>query len=114
MFFLFIYILFVFLVGMYASRLNRSIIGYVLLSLIISPLITFIILLVLGPTKSYEQEQADKLKAEMVEKQFVQLYLENPEFEEVSTLKRMYDDLTRYPNYRNVLAMEEAIKLMKK
>lgn len=109
MFFLFIYILFVFLVGMYASRLNRSVIGYVILSLIISPLITFIILLVLGPTKSYEQEQADKLKAEMVEKQ-----LENPEFEEVSTLKRMYDDLTRYPNYRNVLAMEEAIKLMKK
>ncbi|QBO63176.1 hypothetical protein G2494_00215 [Escherichia phage vB_EcoM_G2494] len=85
MFFLFIYILFVFLVGMYASRLNRSVIGYVLLSLI-----TFIILLVLGPTKSYEQEQADKLKAEMVEKQFVQLYLENPEFEEVSTLKRIH------------------------
>lgn len=114
MFFLFIYILFVFLVGMYASRLNRSVIGYVLLSLIISPLITFIILLVLGATKSYEQEQADKLKAEMVEKQFVKLYLENPEFEEVSTIKRMYDDLTRFPHYRNVLAMEEAIKLMKK
>ena len=33
MFFLFIYILFVFLVGMYASRLNRSVIGYVILSL---------------------------------------------------------------------------------
>lgn len=114
MFFLFMYLLFVFLVGMYASRLNRSVIGYVILSVIISPLITFIILLVLGDTKSVEQVEADKIRAEMVEKQFVQLYIANPEFEDIPTIKRLYDDLALHPHYRNIVAMEEAIKFMKK
>jgi hypothetical protein len=43
-----VYIFFVVLVGAWARSFNRSFLGYAFLSLIISPIITAIILLVLG------------------------------------------------------------------
>jgi MFS family permease len=50
-FFIF-YVVFLIVSGILANRYNRSVIGYVVLSLIISPLLTWIILLALGPNKS--------------------------------------------------------------
>lgn len=46
-----LYIFFTVLIGIYANRLNRNVVGWVICSLVISPLLTGLLLLVLGPSK---------------------------------------------------------------
>jgi len=52
-----LYIIFCIIVGSAASNRGRSGFGYFILSLIISPLITFIILLVLGENKNIREKR---------------------------------------------------------
>ncbi|WP_279152466.1 hypothetical protein [Photobacterium iliopiscarium] len=100
MFTAFIYILFVIAVGMYASSKNRSVIGWMFLSIFISPLLGFLFLAICSklPTKSEEEEKAkiqDAATQELnfLKEEFLSLYVKNPGFEEKPSLSNMYKEI---------------------
>lgn len=85
---------------MYASSKNRSVIGWMFLSIFISPLLGFIFLAICSklPTKSEKEEKAkiqDAATQELnfLKEEFLSLYVKNPNFEEKTSLSNMYKEI---------------------
>lgn len=59
------------LIGMMANNYGRNVVGFVLIAVLLSPLIAFIILLVVGKTeekKAQEMESQIRMRAEIEKK----------------------------------------------
>lgn len=88
------YVVFMVLTVLLANRYNRSKLGYFVLAIFISPVLTMLVLLVLGKKpEPAPMEYNPKDLNVLLKSQFVSLYEANPSNASFSKLKRIYDKI---------------------
>lgn len=88
---LILYVIFALLCGVYAQSKKRNFLGYALLAFIISPILTFFVILILGePQIKQCSKENGRLKTA-----FIECYVEGEDlYSKHPMLKCMYNDLT--------------------
>jgi hypothetical protein len=92
------WIIFAGLAGFYASKLNRNALGYFILSIFLSPLITFIFLLIAGENKNNQK------KASLESKKIYQRYRTEVQLDYDKALikaLKFYENYNLYPSQYN-------------
>ncbi|MGL4843832.1 MAG: hypothetical protein ACRC2Y_04335 [Aeromonas veronii] len=109
------------IIGFAAGSRNRSCIGWFLISLIISPLLAFVGLMLMGSAESDEEIAAKAKQANsaideynFVKSEFMTLYCNNPEFEKKPHIKELYLRLADEvePNINQLSTIKTAVQFM--
>lgn len=99
-----LYIVFVLLCGVYATTKKRNFLGYALLAFIISPILTFFVILIIGEYKEPQAKQCNKEHLRL-RTAFIECYVEGEDkYSKHPSLRLMYNDLTacRFVNSNDI------------
>ncbi len=107
--YLIFWVAFSIVVWVMAANRNRSGVGWFLLSLIISPIISILLLLVFGKLATEEEiKEVDDVKAD-----FIQLYCENEDFASKNpNFKRLFEDVSNNKDGITIAQLKDAINII--
>lgn len=118
----FFWLLFCAVAGALARSMNRSFLGWFMFSLVLSPLLGGVVLLVLGKAKSESEEQqatiqhnAIKSEYELVKAEFFTLYNSNDAIKNKEHINALYQRLNTEPSpdYSQLNTIKTAIEFMR-
>ncbi|WP_429142546.1 hypothetical protein [Aeromonas veronii] len=109
-------------IGFIASTKNRSSFNWFLLAVFFSPVLAGLGLMLMGSLESEEevkekknQQKSDQDQYQFVKSEFLELYMNNPEFESKTHIKALYDRVATEtePDIKQIETLKTAIQFMR-